>query len=66
MEYNGVTGYAMAQYLERIGAQDAGENDQDAGEDAQKPENVTIPRLKLLEVQACLNDCQNIVKNYLQ
>jgi len=59
VEYNGVTGYAMAQYLERIGAQDA-------GEDAQKPENVTIPRLKLLEVQACLNDCQNIVKNYLQ
>lgn len=67
VQYNGVKGYAMARYLERL---ELGENAQEPGENAQQAEQatdtVTIPRLKLLEMQACLADCQSIVKQYLK
>lgn len=64
VSYAGVTGYAMAQYLERITAQE--ETPEPETQEAEPGvDAVLVPRVKLLEIQACLNDCQSIIKKYL-
>ena len=69
VQYNGVKGYAMAGYLERLGPQEMGQSAQETGQSAQEEEQTTdavnIPRLKLLEMQERLADCQSILKQYL-
>ena len=63
----------MAGYLERLGpqenAQEMGQSAQETGQSAQEEEQTTdavnIPRLKLLEMQERLADCQSILKQYL-
>ncbi len=48
IEYHGKKGYMMARYLIQ-------------GIQEEEPEEVLVPRIKLLEMRACIADCMNII-----